>query len=185
MKRLFAALKIMPDEKFMRVFMNLKKELRHEKIKWVDAENIHITLKFFGETPDDKIPVIHETLSGVAGNHALFSITITGAGIFGSAYNPRVIWLGIEENENLKTLGMEVLNHIDTAGWPKDRQNFVPHITLGRIKQVSDKQGLTKVVSRWKGHEIQKMDVDTFYLYESILRPEGPVYHQLESFILG
>jgi RNA 2',3'-cyclic 3'-phosphodiesterase len=185
MKRLFAALKIMPDEEFMRVFMNLKKELNHEKIRWVDADNIHITLKFFGETPEDKIPLIHETISAVAGVFKPFTCTITGAGIFGSAYNPRVIWLGIEENENLKLLGMEVLNRLDTAGWTKDRQNFVPHITLGRIKQVSDKQGLTRIVSKWKGHEIQKMDVERFYLYESILRPEGPVYNQLETFELG
>ncbi|MFU8845056.1 MAG: 2'-5' RNA ligase family protein, partial [Bacteroidales bacterium] len=65
MKRLFAAIKVMPDEEFMRVFMTLKRDLKNEKIKWVDPENIHITLKFFGETPESKIPLINDVLSAV------------------------------------------------------------------------------------------------------------------------
>jgi RNA 2',3'-cyclic 3'-phosphodiesterase len=184
MKRLFAAIKVMPDEEFMRVFMTLKRDLKNEKIKWVDPENIHITLKFFGETPESKIPLINDVLSAVATDHRPFAITFAGAGIFGSSYNPRVIWLGIAENGELINLGMNVLKYLDDAGWPRDRQNFIPHITLGRIKQVGDKQELKQVVSRWRNHEIQKMDVGQFYLFESILRPNGPVYMKLSSFAL-
>jgi RNA 2',3'-cyclic 3'-phosphodiesterase len=184
MKRLFAAIKVMPDEEFMRVFMTLKRDLKNEKIKWVDPGNIHITLKFFGETPESKIPLIIDVLTAVATDHRPFAITFSGVGIFGSSYNPRVIWLGIEEKDLLKNLGMDLLERLDDAGWPRDRQNFIPHITLGRIKQVDDKQELTQVVSRWRNHEIQKMDVLQFYLYESILRPAGPVYMKLSSFAL-
>ena len=184
MKRIFAAIKIHPSENLTSLIYQFKRTLLNEKINWVEPQNIHFTLKFFGETEDSKITQIVEQLALVAKRHMAFRFKIRGAGVFGSSYNPRVVWFGISESAELKNLAGDVLNSMETIGWEKDRQNFVPHLTAGRIKSLSNKLKLKEIVDRNKHLDIQEEVVEAFYLYESILKPQGPVYNILESFKL-
>jgi len=184
MKRIFAAIKIHPSENLISLIYQFKSTLRNENIKWVEPQNIHITLKFFGETEDYKIPEIVDQLAVVARRHISFKFNINGAGVFGSSYDPRVIWFGISESPELQNLSVDVLNSIEIIGWEKDRQNFVPHLTAGRIKHLSNKLMLKEVVDKNKHLEIQEEKVEAFYLYESILKPLGPIYNILETFNL-
>jgi 2'-5' RNA ligase len=184
MKRLFAAVKVTPSEDFLETYSSLKAGLRFARIKWVHPENIHITLKFFGETPEDRIPGINSVLNDIAGRHGPFSFSIANTGIFGSSYNPRVIWFGIEEAEALRSLAEDVLDEVVPLGWERDRQNFVPHLTLGRVKEVKDKRLFQDVIDEHKKTFIQEVSVVDFRLYESILQKDGPVYRVVESFVL-
>jgi 2'-5' RNA ligase len=184
MKRIFAAIKVHPSEALVSLIYKLKHALRNENIKWVETDNIHVTLKFFGETEDHKIPEITHQLTQVAIRHSAFKLKIKGTGIFGSAYQPRVIWFGINESKELQKLASDVLNSMDTLGWERDRQNFVPHLTAARIKYIDNKAKLKELVDGNKGLEIQEEKVEEFYLYESILRPQGPIYSILETFKL-
>ena len=122
MKRLFAAIKVNPDENFQEVYYKLRSKLKNEKIKWVDLNNAHITLKFFGETEESEIPLITEVLNQVASQTAPFILTISNIGIFGSYYKPKVIWFGLPENEVLLELGHKVLNRVEEVGFKRDRQ---------------------------------------------------------------
>ena len=63
MKRLFAAIKVTPDENFLKIYYGLMKGLHFAKINWVKPENMHLTLKFFGETPEEKIELINNVIS--------------------------------------------------------------------------------------------------------------------------
>jgi 2'-5' RNA ligase len=184
MKRIFAAIKIHPSENFIYLMYQLKQALRNENIKWVEPNNIHITLKFFGETEESGIAEINNQLEMVSSRHKSFKFYIKGTGIFGSSYNPRVIWFGINENKELENLSTDVLNSMATIGWQKDRQNFVPHLTMGRIKFISNKNKLKELVDRFKDVAIQEEDLNEFYLYESVLKPQGPIYNVLKTFKL-
>jgi 2'-5' RNA ligase len=185
MKRLFAAIRIHPSETFVQHYYSLRKPLREEKIKWVDPGNIHLTLKFFGETPESNIPVIGAALEQAARETPVFGLEIKDTGIFGSRYQPRVIWLGIAPREDIAMLAENIFGKLEAAGMPRDRQNFVPHLTLARIKFLDDKKTFRQVIERHGQVYIQKEEVKEFHLFESILRPQGPVYSILETYKLS
>jgi len=184
MKRIFAAVKINPVDQFVQIYNDLKSACLHDKIKWVELYNIHITLKFFGETEENRIKGIKELLTEISKKHSSFTLNVKDAGIFGSSYNPRVIWFGIENRELLIDLANDVLNRVGSLGFERGRQNFVPHITIGRIKYLDDKKQFQESISKFKSVEIQEQKVDQFYLIESILTPKGPEYKILQSFPL-
>jgi 2'-5' RNA ligase len=184
MKRLFAAIKISPDTVFLDQFRKLSSQLHHERIKWVEEHNIHVTLKFFGETAEERIPEIAGALAGIAAETAVFSFSLRGLGIFGSRYDPRVVWVGIEPYANLVTIMNVIRSKMAELGFEADRQNLVPHLTLGRIKLLRDKDMFRQIIDRNKAIASAEITVDRFILFESILKKEGPVYLALQSFPL-
>ena len=184
MKRLFAAIKVHPSEEFLVRYYNLKKNLKQEKIRWVDPENIHITLKFFGECPEHHIPAIEMALEQAASQVQAFKFNILNTGIFGSSYRPRVIWFGIKPEEQIITLAQTVFDELEKIGIERDRQNFVPHLTVARIKQLEDRDHFQKVIDKYREGFIQKEEVKQFHLFESHLGPKGPKYDIISSFEL-
>ena len=185
MKRLFTAIKIDAESKLAEVYEGLKTKLSHEKINWVDLQNLHITLKFFGETPEDKIDDICAMLSKCAQAHQPFELLLQNTGIFGSSYKPRVIWFGMQNIQALEMLANDVLLGAETLGWERDRQNFRPHLTVARIKYLNDKRYFQQVIDSSKNVSLQKIAASSFSLIESRLRPQGPEYHVLKEFELG
>ena len=182
MKRLFIAIKIQPDKAFLDQLLQLKQQLKHERVKWVEDQNIHITLKFLGDTEVKKIPDIERVLEQVAASHSPFAIQLVRLGIFGSRYDPRVIWAGIEPYDHLAMLMKDVHAELKTIGYESDRQNLVPHLTLGRIKEIKDKHLFQRVIEKIREISSQEMIVTECILYESILKKEGPVYLNLKTF---
>jgi 2'-5' RNA ligase len=185
MKRLFAAIKVHPTEEFLRRYWALKKLLKDEKIKWVDPENIHLTLKFFGETPEHHIPAINTALRQSTRGVSTFNLEITHTGIFGSSYKPRVIWFDISASDALDRLIGNVVKELHEIGIENDRQNFVPHLTVGRIKELHDKKHFQSTIDRYREGYIQKEEVSKFHLFESFLRPLGPKYEVIETYSLN
>ena len=185
MKRLFVAIKITPDEKLLAVYSNIRKMCRADKIKWVDENLFHLTLKFLGETHKEEIDKISLALQRIAESTPAFSFDLMGIGIFGSSYHPRVIHVNIDNVKKLKQLGHRVLDEMDRVGFPRDRQNFVPHLTLGRIRVIRSKPLFQKTISLYKEVYLQKVSVHEIVLYESILRPQSPVYTVLNRYKLS
>jgi len=184
MKRLFAAIKIHPSAQYISLFNEISSSLRHERIKWIEPENTHLTLKFFGETDDAKIPAICHALESATAQSTPFTLKIARTGVFGSRYDPKVIWFGIEKNEELDRLARNIFTELAKCGWEADRQNFVPHLTIGRIKELRDKPLFQKIVGIHNMVEIQDENVTEIILYESILRREGPLYVKVFSAVL-
>jgi 2'-5' RNA ligase len=184
MKRLFVAIPIAPDKDFATTYMALRKPLVLDRIKWVEPQNMHLTLKFLGKTPDDQIPQIHAALLAVASKHAEFDMLLNKTGIFGSSYQPRVIWLGDDDSKEIRVLGEDLLNELDAAGFSRDRQNFVPHLTLGRIKQINSKKHFQNTIGQFKSAFSLRVPVKRFVLFQSILKPQGPVYRVLKTYPL-
>jgi len=184
MKRIFAAIKIIPCENFLQIYYRLKNAMKNDKIKWVPEANIHITLKFFGETNEKTIYNICEVLDDVSSDFLAFNIIFSKVGIFGSSYNPRVIWFGIEPNKTLLSIEKELNNKLEQIGIINDRQNFVPHLTIARIKSIWDKKSFQRKIDEYKNIEIQNFHADKIILFESILKAKGPKYEIIESFDL-
>lgn len=184
MKRLFIAIKINPNEVYNNIYSSFKQNFKTDKITWVDLNNTHLTLKFLGETDENKIKEVDAILANSIKNTCKFEININNIGIFGSKYEPRVLWLGIEKNLLLENLTTNIFNGLETIGFIKDRQNFVPHLTLGRIKNIIDKKAFQIHIDSFKNIEIQKIMISEFHLYESVLHKTGPEYTQLKSYTL-
>lgn len=184
MKRLFLAIHIVPDETFMAVYMRLKHQLKSEKIRWVEPENLHITLKFFGEIPSERIGVIKKVMDRIVAHVTPFTLKICGTGIFGSRYKPRLIWFGIDENKQLTSLASLIVNELEAAGFAHSRQKFVPHLSLGRLRSVEHKANFQKAIDTVKEGFVQQISVQSITLFESFLKPTGVVYKTIEEFEL-
>jgi 2'-5' RNA ligase len=184
MKRLFAAIKIHPSASYISLVNQISSSLWHERIKWVEPENTHLTLKFLGETDEAKIPAIRQAIESAVAPSKPFTLKIANTGIFGSRYDPKVVWFGIEKNAELEDLTRKIFSELAKCGWEADRQNFVPHLTIGRIKELKDKPLFQKIVSKYNTVEIQEEKVTEIILYESILRREGPLYVNVFSAVL-
>lgn len=185
MKRLFAAIKTTPGEHALATYYALKGELQRERINWVVPENFHITLKFFGNTPAEKIDAIDALLGPLADKYMPFQLQLAKTGVFGSRYAPRVIWFGFDREDLLKNLGDEVLDTLDRGGFARDRQNFVPHLTIARIKEISNKKLFQAAIERKAHFEPDTITVQEMILYESILKKEGPVYLPLRTYLFN
>ena len=180
-KRLFIAVKIIPDGVFMNHLLSLQQKLQGERIKWVEAQNIHITLKFLGDTNESKVSMLQHSLEGICTQFHSITFFLKDLGIFGSHYHPKVIWIGIEPFEEIKELMIAIHQSLEKVGFPVDRQNLVPHLTLGRIKELNNPTFFWKIFNQYKSISSKQISINDIVLYESILKKEGPLYINLTS----
>jgi len=183
-KRLFLAIKIELSNQSVDSLIQLKAELKHEKIRWVSIENLHLTLRFFGETSIDRIPDIIVVIQKALKGESSFDIEVAKLGIFGSRYQPKVIWLGIRNPDLLINLEKILSEKLEVIGFQRDRQNFVPHLSIGRVKQLKDKDLFMDIIQEFKEEFIQESEVQEVILYESILQRTGPIYKIVHKFNL-
>ena len=186
-KRTFLAIQIPTGTEYPAMVEKLKKNLTHEKyINYCRPENIHLTLKFLGNTPVDDIPAIVEACQNVAKNHKPFTMDFDRTGLFGSNRVPRVLWLGMtNQPKALFDLEAELLDAFDDLGYLRDRQNFVPHLTVCRIKSLVDKQFFMQIYNSIEPKTYLHADVKELVYYQSFLQPSGPFYKVLKKIPLG
>jgi 2'-5' RNA ligase len=184
MKRVFLAVSFHNNPILGQYINNIQSELLQEKIKWVAPENTHLTLKFFGPIDDKRIENIKKALKSTLENSSKLKISFNKLRLFGSRYQPRVLWLGMENSESIVNLESQIRNALVEIAIPYDRQNFVPHLTIARIKQLKSKKYFQSVIDKYSEFDSGIIEVDRIFLYQSILRPEGPIYKVLAEFKL-
>lgn len=184
MKRVFIALKVEPDENLKRIYSNFRSLLADEKITWVDTSCIHITLVFLGDIQDKIIKSAETALRELCAGFKEFSFNLKGTGVFKSLNDPRVIWIGIEQSDELMKLNQVVVNGLRNNGFILEDRSFKPHLTLGRIKYLKDIETLRHLLDKYKDTLILKIDVSEVILFESILKQTGPVYNPICRFHL-
>ncbi len=185
MKRLFIAIKIEAGTALNGLLTDLKALLRSESIKWVDIQNIHVTLAFLGDTDERKIIPLKEMMKERCSGSGEFEFTLAGTGVFKSFRDPRVIWAGITESEKLYRLNAIITGGLKSAGFTFDEKPFSPHLTLGRIRSLKDPENLKQVLDRYRLTEFQVVSVREVILFESILTQSVPVYKSLARFSLA
>ena len=184
MKRLFIAVPVQPSPTLISLSGELKKALKNEKINWVDLQNLHFTLQFLGDTPESLIPAIinetgqaAETLQKAAG-------LLKGLGYFSSNRMPNVLYTHLENMPEMNLMAAGIRQALARAGITAGNREFKAHLTLGRIRFLNDKRHFIQLVESMKDIDIQKITASEIILYESLLRPSGPVYHKLAIFTL-
>lgn len=176
MKRIFIAVKINAEETLKNIFLSLRSSLTHDSIKWVEQENIHITLAFLGDTEESKIKIISSLLQENCSGSGEFEFILKGAGIFKNFREPRAIWIGIQSSDNLQRLNDRIKSGLKNKGFETDKRPFKPHLTIGRVKSLKPQTDLKNVLEKCSDIEIQKVRVKEVILFESILKPSGPLY---------
>ncbi len=184
MKRLFYALKIPASYMIKEALTTFQQALYDEKINWVDPEHMHLTLKFFGDTPPHRIRDIIHAARSASGDSKAFRLHLEGCGTFGPPKEPRVIWIGAQTPDALTGLYRELHKCLKPFGYEPDKQTFSPHITLGRIKKLSGPDQLKQMLMVYKNSSFGSYEINAFGLYESILHPDGPEYKVVEEFEL-
>lgn len=152
-----------------------------EGVRWQQQSQLHITLKFLGDTDRDRIQDLQTHLSKI--DRPSFSITISGFGYFPEGKQPRVLWAGIEKNKPLTKLYREVEQHCTALGFEEDARSFKPHITIARTDGVP-KRDVMSFINQHKQFRISDVPVDEFVLYESKLDPDGAKHSRLKTFEL-
>jgi RNA 2',3'-cyclic 3'-phosphodiesterase len=158
----------------------------HTDVRWVSPEKIHLTLKFLGNIEESRIDSIFKSIEELIRNTLLFSLKVRGIGAFPNLKNPRVIWMGlVDARETLTSLQKRIDNQLEKIGFQPEDRPFHPHLTLGRMKSSRGKEELVGRMEKHKEEEFGDLQVERVILFESDLRPSGPIYTALREMKLG
>jgi len=176
MKRLFIAVEIELSDRFQALTQQLKADLKNDEVVWVKSELQHLTLRFLGETPDTQIEPITNALSTIANSTQPLELQLDKMGIFGSKYAPTTLWYGFSEFSLFKKLFENLEKELLQIGFQENYGNFVPHITIGRIKKIDNKKHFWETIEKRQPQFSQTITVCQLKLIQSKLNSDGPTY---------
>jgi len=180
--RSFIAIKIPGLDPLRRVLKDLSEMGR--ALKAVDPNNLHVTLKFLGETDVDLVPEILKLVVEEATALAPCELTIAGLGVFPHAQRPSVVWAGLEGAETLSALAADLEAGLELLGFAKESRPFVPHLTLARVK-AKPPESLGGLLSRHAKTPFGTARIEQVELIRSELGPDGSRYTVLGSAKFG
>jgi RNA 2',3'-cyclic 3'-phosphodiesterase len=152
-------------------------------VKFVEPENLHFTFKFLGEITPEQVETIINMAESKIESYKPFDITIKGTGAFPNLGYIKVIWLGIEEPDEFSRMQEDFDQEFVKMGFKKER-SYIPHLTIGRVKGVQNKELLASMVTELDDIDIGTMNVDRLILKESDLTPVGPIYTDIKEIYL-
>jgi 2'-5' RNA ligase len=150
-------------------------------VKWVPAGNIHLTLKFLGNTDASRVPEITESLGKKLSHYNSFYITIAGVGCFPSEKRPRVIWVGIEDADILGDIQKEIDSVMVRFGYAPEERPFSPHLTIGRVRSPKRVTELMNRFEDFRKFELGRIEVSDIHVMQSELKPAGAEYRSIGS----
>lgn len=151
-------------------------------VKWVNPDGIHLTMKFLGNVPEEKISGIKRILDETAASFKPFSMMLSAIGAFPKISYPRVIWVGVEEG---KKEASEIYNllesRLENVGFQKEKRPFSAHITLGRVRSQKNRESLITRIENLKFSYSKTINVGHLTLFQSTLSPHGSTYTALHE----
>jgi 2'-5' RNA ligase len=179
--RTFIAIEVKSPE-VMRKLIEVRDHLltSNAELKPVEDENIHLTLRFIGEIPASLVRAICAEVSSLRVEK--FQIHVKGVSAFPSPLRPRVVWAGVEEGaDKLRELHSLVEEKLRRLGIPREKEEFVPHITLARVKGTRNIDKLVRILGELVNTDFGYTLVDEVFVKKSVLTPSGPIYSNLCS----
>lgn len=151
-------------------------------VTWVRPDGIHLTLKFLGDVAEDRLAELGTALAGAvrgAGGRAV-TLAVRGAGVFPDPRRPRIFWAGVQPDPAIELLAHGVERSFGPLGFPAEARAFRPHLTLGRAGRRARPADLTGVAEALAHLPVEATALlDGVDLMQSVLRPEGAVYHRV------
>ena len=161
----------------------------HKFVKWVDPGGIHLTLKFLGNIPSQRIAEITEAMEKATQGTPPFHLEISGLGVFPSLKQVRVFWVGIGgELDKLSRLQQSIDSALAALGFAKEERPFVPHLTLARIREGTsppERRSFGELVDSTTFEDKYPVEVEAIRLMRSQLTPAGAIYTCLSVVELG
>ncbi len=152
--------------------------VRGARVAWTRSEGIHLTLKFLGDVPRDRIEAVVDAVGEATGGFDPIRLITTGLGSFPNLKRPRVLWLGVDGGERLLRLQARVEASLEGLGFPREGKRFHPHLTVGRVKALDRGSELMQLFTGgeidetvWEAGEVRVMS--------SRLRPTSAEYSVL------
>jgi 2'-5' RNA ligase len=182
MIRAFIAIKIPED--ILDQITQIQNVLRGSgaSVKWVEPENIHLTLKFLGDILEPQVEEIARVMQESTEGVCPFQISISQVGAFPNLRYPRVIWVGVQDvQEALHKIQHRLENGLNALGFAIEEGVFKPHITLGRVKSQKNKSNLLRTAEPLVNAQLGTLRVTHLYLFQSDLKPTGSEYIVLRS----
>lgn len=143
---------------------------------WSKPENVHLTLKFFGNVPTKDLAKISAAASRVAKDFSSFQIRIGGTGVFPRRSRPQVLWIGVEDSSSrLSDLQQRLEEEFAREGFPKEDRGYRPHLTIARLRRPEDARQLAEAHIQTK-FGLTEIRVNEFVLFRSQLSPKGSIY---------
>ncbi|HUV41222.1 MAG TPA: RNA 2',3'-cyclic phosphodiesterase [Sedimentisphaerales bacterium] len=186
--RCFIAIDI--DDKIRNALGDLQHQLENASgikkgdVKWVEPQNIHLTLKFLGEITDPETVEVCNIVKDLVAGHKSFALDVESVGCFGGR-SARVLWVGTSAaGDDLLRLQSDLDDRLAQAGWPKEERPFTGHLTLCRVRNPGAGVKLAQTSSQYKDLKVGTVLVDSVCIYQSQLTPKGPLYTLLADYKL-
>ena len=184
--RLFTAITLPP-----RVLYNLARVLKELRplapVNWSPVENLHITTKFIGEWPEERLAELEEALENVNFGRT-FEIAVTRFGFFPNPHHPHAFFAGVQAEPGLAELANRIDEAVRPLGIAKENRPYSPHLTLARIKlghlSQEDIRELREYIAKMTNFDFGKFQVSEFHLYLSNTGPKGSIYKPLAKYAL-
>jgi RNA 2',3'-cyclic 3'-phosphodiesterase len=153
-------------------------------VRWVLMENMHLTLKFLGDTSPANVELLSQMLHAEAELFPGFELRLQGLGAFPNPKRPRVLYIGIQAPGTLEALQRGIDSASRRLGYESEERGFSPHLTIGRVKQnvtAAEQQTIRRALEETSIDSLGTARVDSVHLYKSDLKPTGSVYTRLHS----
>jgi len=161
-----------------------KVDIKKSDVKWVEPNNIHLTLKFLGEIKDEKVAEVCNVTEDVAGRYKSFELDVETVGSFGGR-SARVLWVGVGQgSDDLLRLQEDLDQQLASAGWLQETRKFTGHLTLCRVRNPKAGIKLAQTSEAYRDFKLGTMSADSVTVYQSQLKPTGPVYTVLGDYKL-
>ena len=183
--RTFVAIDLHPEiKKSLSHLIDELKMLRSQNIKWISLQGMHLTLKFLGEIRGEMTSEIENVLNRISKKYCNFTLKFKGTGFFPPGRrNPRILWIGIEENNLLNDIQSELEKEMEKLGFPREQRSFHPHLTLGRVKSPYHLGPVLSLLEQYREKEFGEMIVKKITFFKSTLKPTGAEYSVLSEFM--
>jgi 2'-5' RNA ligase len=179
--RLFVAMDIPEDVRSAIAAVIAKLRPACRNARWVRIEGLHVTLKFIGEAPSEKVDTIKTALAALPSCDPIL-INFRGLGFFPNDRRPRVLWVGIEAGPELAALAARIETALNPLGIPHDERTFAPHLTLARFEAPRVLDAMQEAVKKSSRFKFGATTAQEFHLYQSVLKPGGAEYTRLATF---
>jgi 2'-5' RNA ligase len=179
--RVFVALDIPGDVRAAVAALVAKLRPACGRARWARIEGAHVTLKFIGEVPAEKIGPIKAALARIRFPGPI-EMKFRNVGFFPNERRPRVFWAGIEGGAELGALAAAVETSLEPIGIAREQRVFSPHLTLARFESPVGLDELHKAIAAVGSLEFGSTVAEEFHLYQSLLKPAGAEYTRLATF---